>query len=517
MNKRTGTDCKIEDLRVGPTLVVASQNGGVSSDKGRNEQHEQSRGRQNNRPAAQSRNASKTRPAIATLDLERRLPYVKCAFAAGAVIAFACMLYSSILSKEGKFHFVAENGIRSAAAAFPDSDFVRQLQILYLSGAPYDSPCYQGSRGYQGEEERTIAMWGELSDRIKRDPENLELRIRRVALCQFFQVPQENGGEYLHSGQSDMELIVSRRGNADDWAGLALMQGLNNDPKWQTSIKQAKKLGYKFGRIGSGSSNLVLATLRDGSYLQPDIIPWLRAVAELTGDHSADTYIATLYFQCGKYEEAAKEYDNLIKNGVEQESNAMFHLLRGACLKWTGHPELAREAFRNCLSSPEGFDSAYKAMARGALGDRSLEQSLNGQPESGRVLYYVLSDQYRKATKVTATPVSVVQGLNGFGPAPCEPEPFGNAVNDAEVTAGADSFDQFEMATGIKPEPQLPRKKDILEGPADTGMITECTANIHFLKEMAYKKTNNEKLAAAEHREAIKFIPPNLRRELQVK
>ncbi len=291
---------------------------------------------------------------------------------------------------------------------------------------------------------------------------------------------------------------------------------MKNDPKWQTSINQAKKLGYKIGQSGSGSIDWVLATLRDGSYRQANIIPWLRAMAELTGDNSADFLIATFYFQCGKYEEAAKEYDNLIKNGVEQGSSTMFYLLRGACLKWTGHPELARVAFRKCLSSPEGFDSAYKAMARGALGDRSLEQTLNGKSESERVLYYVLSDQYEKATKVTATPVSVVPGLNGFGPDLYEPDPFSNGVKYVEVAAGTDSFDQFEMATGLKPEPQLPRKKDILEGPADTGMITECTANIHFLKEMAYKKTNNEKLAAAEHREAIKFIPPNLRRELQV-
>lgn len=503
LNKRSGNGSKIEKLRVGPTLVVVSDNGGEGSEEPQSEQHQNGTRKQKNRPGAASRNAQKARPASSTLDLERRFAYVKCAFAAGAVIAFACMLYSSILSKEGKFHFLADNVIKAAADAFPDSDLVRQLQIQYLSYGP------SGSSPLYSSEVRTAAMWGEVSDQIKCDPENLELRQRRVSLSQMFQLDQENRRDYLNCGQSDMEFIVSRRGSANDWAGLALMQGMNNDPGWQTSFKHAKKLGFKIGQDSSGSINWVVATLRDGSYRQSNIISWLRSMAELTGDHSADFLIATIYFHSGKYEKAAEEYDNLIKNGVEKESRPMFYLMRGACLKWSGHPELAKEAFCKCVSMPDGPNPVYKAIARGALGDRSLEKTLNGQSESERVLYYVLSDQYQKALQVKAKETSTVTGFNAFGDAP--------QGGDAEVYPGTDSFDQFEMATGIRPEPKLPGKIDILEGPADTGIITECTTNIHFLKEMAYKKTNNEKLAAAEHREAIKFIPPNLRRELHVR
>ncbi|MBY0548356.1 MAG: hypothetical protein K2W95_13755 [Candidatus Obscuribacterales bacterium] len=507
MNNRSRTDSNSAKLNVGPILVVSD---GAECSKGsKSERRLNSSGQQNNCRTVESRTTPKNRLGCSTL--EQRFAYVKCAFAAGAVIAFACLLYSSILSKGANLHWVVDDAIVAAAAAFPESELVRQLQICCLS----DSAL--GPSSLRLADERFAAVLGEVTNQINRDPDNLELRLRRVSICQ---IPQnQNRGDLLACGLSDMKFIVSHRGTAADWVGLALLQGMTNDPAWRASLDQAKKLGLKADTESEDSVDWVVANLRDGSYRQANIIPWLRAVAEITGDHSADFLIANIYFQTGMYEDAAKEYDKLISSGIERVCHAQLHVLRGACLKWSGHPELAKQAFRKCLALPDGpdevFSSAYKAMARGALGDRSLEQTLNGQPVTERVLYYVLSDQYQKALQVTALnrdstgPYAIDTPVNS-GPEVLDRGPQGG---DAEVFPGT----LFELATGIPPEQPALRKKEILEGPADDrNMITESTANIHLLREMAFKKTHNENLAAAEHREAIKFIPPNLRRELGV-
>lgn len=489
---------KLEELRVGPTLVGGAENVVESATNGRPDRTSPGHAK-NRRWVCESTNSRKPSVACSKSAMEECFAYVRCAFVAGAVIAFACLIHSSIFSKESKLHWIVDNAVEAAVTAFPDSSLVRQLRIYY--------PSNQGKDPLGAGEERVEAMLAEVSEQIKRDPDNLDLRLRRAGICQLQQTSPDRGA-YLQCALQDVEYVVLRRGTSTDWAHLALLQGMNNDPKWLASLEQSKKLGYKLEPEGprAGSINWVVGTLRDGGFRQANIIPWLRTMSGVTGNHSADYFIATIYLQAGKYEEAAREYESLIKNGVERESHVAFYLLRGACLKWSGHPELAKKAFRNCIASRGEANSACKAIARGALGDRSLEKTLNGQRETERVLYYVLSDQYEKAVQVTGTGRT----------RPIE-DSFGNGESQV-LGIGANGYDQFEMATGVQQLPQLEAPcKDILEGPPnDSEMIAEGSANIHFLKEMSYRKINNEKLAAEEHSRAVKLIPPNLRRELHV-
>ncbi|MBX9722113.1 MAG: hypothetical protein K2X81_12005 [Candidatus Obscuribacterales bacterium] len=403
------------------------------------------------------------------------LNIVHCAFAAGAVITFVC-----IINSLGPIYWNLGPSLSLTVSLSPPAIGLQERDIL---------------DGTWNKERKRDELLANLSEQIDRHPNNLKLRCRRVEACHMYQDITTRGND-LACALADMQFVVAHRGNAKDYASLALLQAMTNDPNWKSSLDKAKNLGYKIAPSAEpANSNWATAAIRDYSCRQANIIPWLQAMTELTGDHSSDYFIPTIYLQAGKYDKAIEEYDKIINGGFAKSDLAHFLLYRGACHKWLGHAELAKDDFRKCVHSATLADSIYLATAKAALGDRSNEEVLEGKSLSDRVLYYLLSDQYEKAASVSVTEEGSA--------------PFRNLTNS----------DQFEMALGIDPGPKFKSEKTscLLGGPADYSTVfLENSVNIHLLRAMAFEKLKNLKMAEAEHRAALAFIPANIRRELNV-
>ncbi|MBX9685467.1 MAG: hypothetical protein K2X27_02120 [Candidatus Obscuribacterales bacterium] len=398
-----------------------------------------------------------------------------------------------------------------------DLSVVSLLQNLNLNFMPLCKICEEPRLPL--DESSWTSQQIELSERIDQHPDDLILRSQRASLF-FLQRPDVyTRGNDLACALADMEFVVSRRGNADDWIQLALLQGMANDQRWVYSIRRAKKLGAKIPVLpNKGVMAYVQACLYDGNFRQANIIPWIRSMSELSGDHSLDFYIARIYLQTGKYKQALAEFSRLIRLGGEDSELCYYYLMRGACHKWLGHGELAKADFRSCVKHARAEEEeTFKATAMAALGDFSMERCLEGKELSERVLYYLLSDQYQKALSVTVTakPSNYSDGaFDRFMWADS------NSQFDCCVKLSDSKDEQFYLATGLlSPRPIGSLESNYL--PGGPVLLSPCFAgeplSLHLLREMAYKKLNKLQMAEQEHRAAIAFIPANIRRELDVR
>ncbi|MBY0547460.1 MAG: hypothetical protein K2W95_09225 [Candidatus Obscuribacterales bacterium] len=415
-------------------------------------------------------------------------------------------------------HPFLENYIVKIANAYPNCGIVTQLYMDH-SLECYFRPIYITYERFPLQQ----AMLDQISDQIRASPADVNLRYRRALLC-VRNVSILDRGEDLACAVSDMEFVTQNRGLPLDWALLGGLQGMTNDIRWKATIARAKSLGYH--TVHPSSMCYVFAIIRDCNFRHPNLVGLVESMAELTGCN-CDDFIAKLYMQTGNYEKAAERYKRFMKSTPEEATSAV-HLLRGACLKFSGQSKEAMEEFKLCLTTKDA-DTEFETcqfLAKAALGIEpkpSLVRPPGCPGASGletlslqeQVLYFLLTEQYEKAAAVRGSFVDIQDPRSSVLQNRVTPDMFNrsrmalmsNTTGIKTCFVDALAFDQFNVkspATGERPH-------DL-----NWCFMDDESPNYHLLKALAFDRLRLNEFAAAERKIAFLHIPANVRAELNL-
>lgn len=350
--------------------------------------------------AAQQRRRERRRTRRLERDRQRALRLLrKKQLTTGAtalgIIATTLAVFFSFCPVQAPFHKVYDDGVMLAASMFPDSLDLRRARAEHIHQPPFS--VYAISKNDENLQLDPALIL--VNNKIRANPNNLELRQQRARLCFMRRIPDERAQD-LAVAISDMKFVCQNRGTRSDWLMLTLIQGFARDKEWRNSAVRVNQMPPGPETQESGATSWLMAEIYDFERFQPGLEEALGAIAAVYPDYGADLYHANLLLNSGRFEQAVAKLTDCIAKASSAEERPPLYLRRALCYRFLGNARSATDDFKRVADiGPESQFCSERYVALAALGRSTAETDhrMKSQSYHDRILYKILKGDYQGA------------------------------------------------------------------------------------------------------------------------